>query len=78
MNIAGNTVLFVNGRASRVCGRRFNKIVKAYEYDLSRAVALLVQLPSGEKLIPSKGLSWVDVAKQVRAGKKVQAAAVRV
>lgn len=73
MIINGATVLMVNGtsntfRATRVCGRVFNAALKN---GLRRSD---VRLPSGEVVVPSKGLSWADVATLIRAGKKVQAA----
>lgn len=74
MNITSKTSILVNGRATRVCGRRFNKAVKAYEFAMGRPAVLNVQLPSGERVLPSKGLSWLDVAKQIRKRKQVQAA----
>lgn len=75
MIISGTTVLMVNGtantfKATRVCGRVFNA---ALRNGLRRSD---VRLPTGEIVAPSKGLSWGDVAKLIRAGKKVQAACI--
>jgi hypothetical protein len=66
MNITGTTVLTVNGRSTRVCGRHFNQAVKRG--------SPVVLLPTGEAVIPSKGLAWSAVAGVIRSGKKVQAA----
>lgn len=64
MVINGKTALFVNGKMTRVCGARFNRAVK-------RGLPILGM--TGEVITPSKGLSWLDVAKLVRAGKSAQA-----
>lgn len=65
MNISGQTTLMVNGRPTRVCGRRFNRALKRGAVD--------VRLPTGEAVAPSKGLAWGAVARSIRAGKKVLA-----
>lgn len=67
MNITGTTVLMVNGKVTRVCGRRFNAAIKSHN-------PITIKLETGEVVTPSKGLGWIDVAKLVREGKKVQAA----
>jgi len=65
MQINGKTVLLVNGKATRVCGRQFNRALKRGQVD--------VRLPTGEAVAPSKGLAWGAVAQSIRAGKKVLA-----
>lgn len=66
MVITGSTIVLVNGRPSRVLGTRFNKAIK-------KVTSAVITDPKGETIVPSKGLTWVDVASQVRQGKKVQA-----
>ncbi len=73
MIISGTTLIVVNGKSTRVCGREFNRALRAGKNG-SKA-ELTLHDASGAILVPSKGLSWNDVAKAVRAGKKVQAKA---
>lgn len=70
MNLAGNTMVVINGKATRVLSSYFNEKVK-------KNAELHIFLPTGEKLTPSKGLSWHDAAKIVRQGKKVVCKIVR-
>lgn len=69
MNLSGNTSIIINGKTTRVLSSYFNEKVKKNN-------EMYVYLTSGEKLVPSKGLSWHTVAKLVRQGKKVQCRAV--
>lgn len=70
MIINGKTPIVVNGRTTRVCGHQFNKVTRG------RLIGVQVCDTQGNILVPSKGLSWDQVAEQVRAGKSVQAKAV--
>lgn len=70
MIVNGKTIIVVNGRATRVCGREFNKALRR-----TRGEPIILD-GEGRRLIPSKGLTWSAVAAQVRAGKSVQAKAV--
>lgn len=67
MNINGTTVVLVNNHSTRVLGRHFNKALK-------KNALLVVTDLDGQVITPSKGLSWLEVAAQIRAGKSVQAA----
>lgn len=67
MVINGKTPIVVNGRTTRVCGRRFNELLRA-----STAEPTILDV-NGKRIVPSKGLSWSAVAAQVRAGKSIQA-----
>lgn len=64
MNLAGNTTVVINGKNTRVLSSFFNEKLKKNN-------ELHVFLPSGEKIAPSKNMSWHDAAKLVRQGKKV-------
>lgn len=72
MNISGTTVIVVNGKPTRVCGSRFNQALRTFR-PAGPAFELQVFLPTGERIVPSKGLSWLEVASGIRAGKKVVA-----
>lgn len=67
MIVNGKTPIVVNGRTTRVCGHRFNELLRG-----SSAEPIVLDV-SGKRIVPSKGLSWSAVAAQVRAGKSIQA-----
>jgi hypothetical protein len=69
MQINGKTVILASGRITRVCSRRFNQAVRRS----FKGAPMVVLTEHGERIEPSKGLSWVQVGLQVRAGKSVQA-----
>lgn len=70
MNISGKTVIIVNGKASRVGGRRFNEALRKVRAT-GDASCLDVRVPDKEEkiLLPSKG-GWEKVSEAVRQGKK--------
>ncbi len=51
---------------TRVCGRDFNRALRSGKLED-------VLDSEGRKIVPSKGLTWEQVASLVRAGKSVQA-----
>lgn len=67
MIINGKSTIVVNGKPTRVLGRRFNAALRKGGFDVRDA--------AGKLLIPSKAMDWGQVAAAVRAGKSVQAKA---
>lgn len=91
MNISGTTVVLVNGKPTRVLGSRFNRTLRLYTrgvaaerlarehggvWNPSTTRKFWVQDLDGKFLVPSKNLTWAEVGKQIRAGKKVVAKVV--
>ncbi len=64
MVINTKSTVFVNGRPARVLSHRFNVAVRK---------GLTITDSDGERIIPSKNLSWENVRSTVRLGKAVQA-----
>lgn len=75
MNITGTTFVTVETRGTlhgtRVCGKFFNEALREVRH--GKRDVLIVKDETGAVITPSKGLNWEDVAKQIRAGKSVQA-----
>lgn len=69
MNLAGNTPVVVNGKNTRVLSHEFNRALKTSKDPMK----LEVKDEEGNLIVPSKGLTWSDVATAIRTGKKVQA-----
>ena len=68
MIVNGKTKILVNGKATRVGGRVFNRALRAGKLDVFCASV-------ARRITPSRGLTWSDVASLIRAGKSVQARA---
>lgn len=69
MIVNGKTVVVVNGKPTRVLGRRFNEALRR------TSLEPVIHDAEGRRIIPSKGLAWSAVAAIVRSGKSVQAKA---
>ena len=67
MVIKGNTPVFVRGHQTRVNGWRFNEELR------KGRVEHLISNAEGQKIVPSAGRTWEQVAEMIRAGKSVQA-----
>lgn len=67
MIIDGKLQIVVNGTTTRVLGRDFNVALKTL------GDRLTVHDTNGNVIVPSKNLTWSQVANAVRQGKKVQA-----
>lgn len=66
MVINGKSVVFVNGKPTRVLGHRFNRALKATPF-------VVFTDEKGTVITPSKGSSWDDVALGVRKGESFTA-----
>lgn len=66
MVINGKSIVFVNGRPTRVLGSRFNAALR-------KDPQASFKDEGGNPIVPSKGLSWADVASLVRSGKSAVA-----
>lgn len=72
MNLTGSTPIIVNNKLTRVCGRTFNSALRKAEEDRCELI-VYYGMEEDTKVLPSKGLSWANVAAMVRQGKQVQA-----
>lgn len=74
MIVNGSTKILVNGKQTRVLGSTFNMALKKSERRGEELIVFCMTEDEPEaKLVPSKGLSWQNVAANVRAGKATQA-----